>query len=57
MSKWNTEKQFSSFLGLSPDNRISGGKVLRCRTRSATDRRKEPIPEGLDARILLGAVG
>jgi hypothetical protein len=24
--------------------------------RSATDRQKEPIPEGLDARILLGAV-
>jgi transposase len=33
MSKWNTEKQFSSFLGLSPDNRISGGKVQRRSTR------------------------
>ena len=29
MTKWNTEKQFSSFLGLCPDNSISGGKVLR----------------------------
>ena len=32
-------------------------KFAVARTRSATDRQKEPIPEGLDARILLGAVG
>jgi transposase len=28
MSRWNTEKQFASWLGLCPDNRISGGKCL-----------------------------
>ena len=27
MSRWRTEKQFASWLGLCPDNRISGGKV------------------------------
>jgi transposase len=29
MTRWNTEKQFASFLGLCPNNSISGGKVLR----------------------------
>jgi transposase len=29
MSPWNTEKQFSSFLGLCPNNLITGGKILR----------------------------
>jgi transposase len=29
MSRWRTEKQFASWLGLCPDNRISGGKVLK----------------------------
>jgi transposase len=38
MTKWNTEKQFSSFLGLSPDNSISGGKVLRHSTRKVHNR-------------------
>jgi transposase len=38
MTKWNTEKRFSSFLGLSPDNRISGGKVLSRSTRKVYNR-------------------
>jgi transposase len=29
MSRWKTEKHFASWLGLCPDNRISGGKVLK----------------------------
>jgi len=33
MSPWRTEKHFSSWLGLCPDHRISGGKVLSRRTR------------------------
>src|ERR1700692_1614713 len=33
MSRWKTEKQFASWLGLCPDNRISGGKVLKRGTR------------------------
>jgi transposase len=31
MSKWATDKQFTSWLGLAPHNDISGGKVLRSR--------------------------
>ena len=38
MSRWNTEKQFSSWLGLCPDNRISGGKVLKRGTRQVVNR-------------------
>jgi Transposase IS116/IS110/IS902 family len=38
MTKWNTEKQFSSFLGLCPDNSVSGGKVLRRATRKVYNR-------------------
>jgi transposase len=33
MSRWLTEKHFSSWLGLCPDHRISGGKVLSRHTR------------------------
>jgi len=38
MSAWKTEHHFSSWLGLCPDNRISGGKVLKRRTRRAINR-------------------
>src|SRR5438477_6403060 len=38
MSRWNTEKQFASWLGLCPDNRISGGKVLKSGTRHVVNR-------------------
>lgn len=37
-SAWKTEKHFGSWLGLSPDNRISGGKVLKRGTRKAVNR-------------------
>lgn len=33
MSKWPTFKHFASWLGLSPNNRISGGKVLKRNTK------------------------
>jgi len=38
MSKWPSEKHFTSWLGLSPQRRISGGKVLSSRTRPTTNR-------------------
>ena len=38
MSPWNTEKQFSSFLGLCPNNLITGGKILRRATRKVYNR-------------------
>jgi transposase len=33
MNRWRSEKHFASWLGLCPDNRISGGKVLSRHTR------------------------
>lgn len=38
LSAFKTEKHFASWLGLCPDNRISGGKVLSCRTRRVVNR-------------------
>jgi len=38
MSRWNTEAHFASWLGVSPDNRISGDKVLSKGTRHVVNR-------------------
>jgi hypothetical protein len=38
MSRWSTEKHFTSWLGLAPHNDISGGKVLRSRTLPTNNR-------------------
>lgn len=38
MSRWNTEAHFASWLGLCPDNRISGDKVLGKGTRHVVNR-------------------
>ena len=38
MSPWRTEHHFSSWLGLCPDNRISGGKSLKRGTRKVVSR-------------------
>ena len=38
MSRWKTEKHFASWLGLCPDNRISGDKVLKRSTRHVVNR-------------------
>ena len=38
MSRWNTEAHFASWLGLCPDNRISGDKVLSKGTRHVVNR-------------------
>lgn len=37
MSKWKTEKHFCSWLGLSPNNKISGGKRLSSRTKRTSN--------------------
>ncbi|WP_341819381.1 IS110 family transposase [Wolbachia endosymbiont (group A) of Brachyopa scutellaris] len=37
-SKWSTEKHFSSWLGLSPANKITGEKVFSTRTRKVINR-------------------
>ena len=38
LRRFRTEKHFCSYLGLCPDNRISGGKVLSTRTRRVVHR-------------------
>ena len=38
MSKWPTDKHFTSWLSLAPGNKISGGRVLSSKTRRSTNR-------------------
>jgi len=38
MSRWKSEKHFSSWLGLSPGNKVSGGKILSSKTKPTTNR-------------------
>jgi hypothetical protein len=38
MSRWPTVKHFTSWLGLGPHQRVSGGKVLSRRTKSCANR-------------------
>jgi transposase len=38
MAKWRHEKAFASWLGLSPNNKISGQRVLSSRTRKVNNR-------------------
>ena len=38
MSRWPTEKHFTSWLTLAPCNRISGGRLLRSRTQPSANR-------------------
>jgi transposase len=38
MSRWRNEKAFASWLGLSPDHKISGGRILYNRTRPVANR-------------------
>lgn len=43
VSRFATEKHFCSWLGLCPDNRISGGKVLSSRTRRVVNRASDAL--------------
>ena len=38
MTKWPSAKHFASWLGLSPDNRITGGKVMSSMTKPNANR-------------------
>ncbi len=42
-SPWRTEKHFSSWLCLCPNNKISGGKVLSTRTRKSKSRANKAL--------------
>jgi transposase len=43
MSPWPTEKHFASWLGLCPDHRISGGRVLGRATRPVVSRARNAL--------------
>jgi transposase len=43
VSRFKTEKHFCSWLGLCPDNRISGGKVLSSKTRRVVNRATDAL--------------
>src|SRR5205085_7997109 len=43
MSKWLTEKRFTRWLGLSPDNRISGGKILPRKSKKMVNRAAQAL--------------
>ncbi len=43
LGRFPSEKHFASWLGLSPDNRISGGRVLTSRTRKVKNRASEAL--------------
>lgn len=43
MSRWPTEKHFASWLGLCPDHRISGGKILGRSTRHVVSRARNAL--------------
>lgn len=57
--KWPTEAQFTSWLGLSPNNEISGGKVLRRGKRRVVNRLANALRMGaqslLRSKSALGA--
>ena len=38
MTKWPTAKHFASWLGLSPNNRITGGRVISSKTKASGNR-------------------
>jgi len=49
MSKWRSAKAFTSWLGLNPNNKISGGRILSSRTRKVVNR--------VSTALRMGAVG
>ena len=38
MTKWPSAKHFASWLGLSPNNRITGGRVMSSKTKPSANR-------------------
>ena len=38
MTKWPSAKHFASWLGLSPDNRITGGRIMSSKTKPSANR-------------------
>jgi len=59
MNRWPAEAHFASWLGLCPDNRISGGKVLKRGTRKVVCRAATALRQAastlLRSKTYLGA--
>ena len=59
MHRWPSQKHFASWLGLCPDHRISGGQVLKHKTRAVTNRAADVLRMAAqslkDSRSALGA--
>jgi transposase len=59
MSPWKTEKQFASWLALSPNHKISGSKILKRSTRKTANRARDLLrlcSQGLiNSKSALGA--
>jgi len=51
MSRWKTESHFASWLGLCPDNRISGDKVLAKGTRRVVNRAATALRQAANTLI------
>ncbi len=51
MSRWKTESHFASWLGLCPDNRVSGDKVLGRGTRRVVNRAATALRQAANALI------
>src|SRR5438477_8608548 len=51
MGRWKTEAHFASWLGLCPDNRTSGDKVLRRGTRHVVNRAANALRQAANALI------
>ena len=51
MSRWKTEAHFASWLGLCPDNRVSGDRVLRRGTRHVVNRAANALRQAANALI------
>jgi len=49
MNKWRSAKAFASWLGLNPNNKVSGGRILSSRTRKVVNR--------VSTALRMGAVG
>jgi transposase len=52
MTRWKTEAHFASWLGLCPDSRVSGDKVLRPGTRHVVNRAATALRQAANALIL-----
>jgi transposase len=49
MSRWSTVKHFTSWLGLSPNNQKTGGKIIRTRTKKTTNRANQAFRQAARA--------